>query len=407
MADRAVYRAFQIGLGIFGLTALLGLANATQVFGPLSRDALLTHLHSGTLGWITMGVIGVAIWMFAGSGGALARNVGISGIATAAYVLAFWSGNFIARAAFGTIELIVIYAWWWWVIDRVRSEGFGRVSTPRLSVALGLTTLVVGSTLGVIVQVMFATNNVSDSTGASIGAHAAAQVGGYLVLVAAGIAEWRLLGEGPRSRAATAQVLFLFIGGLLLAIGIYGSILPLLGIATLFQVIGIVIILARFGRRALAAPWTEATGTRHVAAALLFLVIGLILEILLVKEAASAPAGASGPPGSAGLNHALDHAMFVALMTNALFGTILALTAGAPRIWPWADHVVFWGLNLGAASFIAVLFFVGSGEGAKPFTHPVSFTAPVMGLSALLGIAVLQRRLGAARRTARSSAAPA
>src|SRR5438874_5348224 len=92
-ADRAVYRAFQFGLGIFGLTALLGLANATRIFGALSQDTLLTHLHSGTLGWITMGVIGVTIWVFAGAGPTLARNVAISGAVTAAYVLAFWSGN--------------------------------------------------------------------------------------------------------------------------------------------------------------------------------------------------------------------------------------------------------------------------------------------------------------------------
>src|SRR5438874_5994537 len=133
-------RAFQYGLGIFTLTALLGLANATQLFGALDRNTLLTHLHSGTLGWITMGVLGVAIWMFGGTGGSLARNIGVTGIATAAYVLAFWSGNFIARAVFGAIELVVIYAWWWWVVRQAMREGLGRVDTPKLSVALGLTT---------------------------------------------------------------------------------------------------------------------------------------------------------------------------------------------------------------------------------------------------------------------------
>src|SRR5438270_13505948 len=100
-ARAEVTQAFRYGLIIFTLTALLGLANATRIFGALSRDTLLTHLHSGTLGWITMGVIGIAIWMFAGTGGTLARNVTLSGIATALYVLAFWSGNFPARALFG------------------------------------------------------------------------------------------------------------------------------------------------------------------------------------------------------------------------------------------------------------------------------------------------------------------
>jgi len=80
---------------------------------------------------------------------------------------------------------------------------------------------------------------------------------------------------------------------------------------------------------------------------------------------------------------------------------ILTATAfqGAARIWPWADNVIFWGLNLGAVSFIAVLLTVGSGYSAPgPFQHPVAYTASVMGLSALLGIVTFSMRLGAARR---------
>jgi hypothetical protein len=42
---------------------------------------------------------------------------------------------------------------------------------------------------------------------------------------------------------------------------------------------------------------------------------------------------------------------------------------------------------------VFVLLTAGSGEGAKPFTHPVSFTAPIMGLAALFGIATLLMRL--------------
>src|SRR3979411_1590908 len=125
----ATARAFQYGLFIFTLTALLGLANATQVFGALDRNTLLPHLHSGTLRWIPMGVIGLSIWIFGGSGATLARNVMLSAIATAAYVLAFWSGNFQARAIFGTIELLVVLSWWWFAGSRCASV----VSTSRSS----------------------------------------------------------------------------------------------------------------------------------------------------------------------------------------------------------------------------------------------------------------------------------
>jgi len=392
-------RAFQYGLIIFTLTALLGLANATQLFGTLDRNTLLTHLHSGTLGWITMGVIGISIWIFGGSGSTLARNVMLSALATAAYVLAFWSGNFQARAIFGTIELLVILYWWWFAVSHGMAEGFGRLDIPKLSVIFGLTTLVIGSTLGVIMQVILGTGNQLPTSTDLVGAHASAQIGGYLVLVAAGFAEWRLTGGGKRSTAGIAQISLLFVGGLLLSVSLLlGSALgpqlaqALPGIATLLSILGIVIVAVRFGRAALAAPWGSASGIRHIAIAVGFLVLGVTLEAILVQQFIAAQGDQSKV--SIGLLHALDHTMFVGLMTNVLFGAILVgVASDRPRVWPWADQVVFWGLNIGVAGFVATLLIAGSGEGAKPFTNPVAFIAPVMGLSALLGIATFSMRL--------------
>src|SRR5438067_781026 len=199
-----VRSAFQYGLAIFTLTALLGLANATQLLGALDRNALLTHLHSGTLGWITMGVIGLTIWMFGGR--SLNTPIRLSALATAAYVLAFWSGSFPARAIFGVTMLATIYGWWWFVIARGMADGFASFDNAKLSVLFGLTTLVIGSTLGVIVQVILGTGNSLPSSPDLVGAHAAAQVGGYLVLVAAGFIEWQLTGPGRRSTAGMVQV---------------------------------------------------------------------------------------------------------------------------------------------------------------------------------------------------------
>jgi hypothetical protein len=81
-------RAFQYGLGIFAVTAIIGLFNATKIIGDLDQNTLLTHLHSGTLGWITMGVFGIALALFARNGTS-AQYVSITALVTAAYVLAF------------------------------------------------------------------------------------------------------------------------------------------------------------------------------------------------------------------------------------------------------------------------------------------------------------------------------
>jgi hypothetical protein len=408
-ARPAVRQAFQYGLIIFTLTALLGLANATQLFGALDRNTLLTHLHSGTLGWITMGVIGIAIWIFAREGEDLFAPVMLSALSTAAYVMAFWSGVFILRGVFGLSELAVIAYWWWFVYTRARAEGgLGRLDISKLSVLLGLTTLVIGSTLGVIVQVLLATGNAIPTSVDLVGAHASAQTGGYLVLVAAGFAEWQLTGSAKRTRLGLAQVYLLFVGGLVLAFSlllasVLGAALSqaLPGIATLLTLAGIIIVAIRVGRAAIAAPWMAATGTRHIAIAVAFLVLAVVLQAILVQQFIAAQGDFTKV--SVGLLHALDHSYFIGVMTNVIFGAILVTSSNTPttlsrlpapaRAWPWADHVIFWGLNIGAAAFIAVLLIVGSGEGAKPFTHPVSFVAPIMGLAALLGIATYLMRL--------------
>lgn len=411
-ARAEVGQAFQYALIIFTLTVLLGLANASQLFGALDRATLLTHLHSGTLGWITMGVIGIAIWMFARRNEDLSAAILLSGLGTAAYVMAFWSGVFILRGVFGLAELAIIVYWWWFVYTRVKADGgIARLDIPKLSVLLGLTTLVIGSTLGVIVQVLLATGNALPTGTDLVGAHASAQTGGYLVLVAAGFAEWQLIGGGNRTRLGLAQVYLLFVGGLLLsATLLLSSSLPaaaaqaLPGLATLLTLAGILIAAYRVGRAALAAPWMAPTGARHIAIVVPFLVLAVVLQAILVQQFIAAQGDFTLV--SIGLLHALDHAYFVGVMTNALFGAILLVNSERgtttlskvperSRVWPWADDVIFWGLNIGAAAFIAVLLIVGSGEGKPAFTHPVAFVAPIMGLAALLGIATyLVRMLG-------------
>jgi hypothetical protein len=395
-------RAFQYGLGIFALTALIGLVNATKIVGDVDRNTLLTHLHSGTLGWITMGVFGVALALFGGNGSTVGRNVLLSALATAAYVLAFWSGNFYARAAFGVIELVVIVGWWWWAVQRTMSEGYGRLSNPKLSVVLGLTTLLIGSTLGVIVQILYATNTLSEQNSVLIGAHASAQVGGYLILVAAGVAEWILNPAGGRTRGGGIQSWLLFLAGLTLAVGFLANVQPLLLVSNVLQLVGIIMVVVRLGGRVLGAPWAAPTGARHAAIAIPFMVLGLALLVALVQMSIAAQGDFSKVPP--GFLNALNHAMFVGLSTNMLFGAVLTLMADRPRVWPWADHVIFWGLNVGAASFIAVLIFVGTSAGSSAFAHPVSYTAPIMGLSALLAIVTYSMRLAAAPETMRAPA---
>ena len=266
----------------------------------------------------------------------------------------------------------------------------------------GASSIVIGSTLGVIVQILYATNNLNEQNSVLIGAHASAQVGGYLILVAAGVAEWILNPGGGRTRGGEIQSWLLFLAGLTLAIGFLANVQPFLLVSNVLQVAGIVMVAVRLGGRVLGAAWGAPTGARHAAIAIPFMVLGLVLLVTLVQMSIAAQGDFSKiPPG---FLNALNHTMFVGLSTNVLFGALLTLLAERPRVWPWADHVIFWGLNVGAASFIAVLIFVGTSAGSAAFSHPVAFTAPIMGLSALLAIVTYEMRLAGAPATMREPA---
>lgn len=65
MAPAAVRTLFRAAMVIFVFTIVIGILNGTDLWDP-PRDTLLTHVHAGTLGWVTLGVFAAAIWMFGG-----------------------------------------------------------------------------------------------------------------------------------------------------------------------------------------------------------------------------------------------------------------------------------------------------------------------------------------------------
>src|SRR5712692_141677 len=64
---------FQAAMLVFVITVAIGILNGLHIVGQLSQDVLLTHVHAGTLGWITLSVFAVSLWLF-GEGKAPAEN---------------------------------------------------------------------------------------------------------------------------------------------------------------------------------------------------------------------------------------------------------------------------------------------------------------------------------------------
>ena len=378
---------FQAAMLVFVITVGIGIVNGLHLVGQLSQDVLLTHVHAGTLGWITLSVFAVSLWLF-GEGKAPTeknRTVRVMSILAAVsvplYVLAFLSGNFNARAIFGFPVLLVMIGFFGWIVARSFQV---RPTVARLAILGALFTLIVGSVIGVLLQIEFAASKEILPSGA-FAAHPATQVVGYLLLIGMAISEWRFMPDtGRLPRAGVVQIALPFIAGLVLTVATLLDIMPLLGVNVLFELIGIFIYIVRFTPTVLRVSWVAHTSERFFAFSAIFIVVNVaILTYLIVATLTGVYPSFIAVP--AWLFFALDHAMFIGVMSNALFGLIQEVTQERRSFWPWADDVLFWGMNFGMVGFvISLLLDVRILE--RIFT-------PIMGVSILLALLAYTLRM--------------
>jgi hypothetical protein len=373
---------FRVALAIFTVTVAIGIFNGFH-FIQLSRAVLLTHVHAGTLGWITLVAFGAAYWLYGGADVSLdghARGVARGmAIAVPVYVLAFLTGVLLLRAIFGVPVLLLIVGVVVLLVRGIRSAG---VSVPRLGMLLAFIVLIIGSTLGVLIQIQLATSHTLLPDGA-IGGHASAQVGGYLVLFALSSIEWRLKGGDGTDMLGRVQVTLLFIGGILLAIGVLFNVQPLEGIFIPLDIAAFVIFLIRVGPRVVGAPWLEATASRHYAIAVPWALVNFGITVYAVIQLIS-----KGPAGfNFNLFTAADHAIFLGVMTNLAFGLMHDFAADRPQVWPHTENVVFWVMNIALAGFVVSLI-TGTQAAEK-------FFVPFQGIAILVGIIAFSMRLAA------------
>src|SRR6202158_2904446 len=175
---------FRAALLVFTVTVSIGILNGFH-FVTLPRQVLLTHVHAGTLGWITLGVIAICFWLFGddapvASNGRVVQALSVlAAIGIPIYVLAFLSGNLLAPAIFGFPVVIAIVGVLIWLVGQARRV---TITVPRLAVLAAITTLVVGSTIGVLVQLELASKSQFLPDGA-IGGPATARDLAYLARI--------------------------------------------------------------------------------------------------------------------------------------------------------------------------------------------------------------------------------
>jgi hypothetical protein len=364
-------------MAIFVFTVAIGILNGTDIV-EFGHGTILAHVHSGTLGWITLSIFAATAWIFGADRlPRLLRDGSI--VAVIAYVVAFWADLTDLRPVTGTLMLaaMVWFATWTFGVRAGQT-----LTVPKLSMLLAQVNLVIGGVLGVILGLML--SGVIDLSEGMQGAHPAMMVVGYLILAGVGIDEQLLGGPGTDglTRGGRWQAWLFFLAGIFLAIGILFEVMPLLGLNLLFEVIGVGIVLTRHRSRLASAGWGTPSPARFGAASVLFLIPALvILGYVIVRYSEDIEA----TPTRVLL--ALDHATFIGILTNAIFGMLFLAAATRREVWSWADQVVFWAINLGVAGFVIGLL--------ADAAEVKRIATPIMGAGILLGLLVVAMRLRA------------
>jgi hypothetical protein len=359
---------YLVAMTVFLVTIGIGILNGLDAV-EFDRNQLLTHVHSGTIGWLTLTIVATTFLAFRAADARLAAALAIC---VPIYVLAFYTGNYVFRAASGTLLLVVIVwllAWTW------RTYLAGERTLPRLGLALALTTFTYGAIVGVLLQVGFASGS-AIVPGDGIGAHAGAMTFGYLVLAGMAAAEWRVLGTTGMPRGGIVQMGALFVGGLILSLALLTGASQVGGMLYLIaELIAVVLFLVRVVPKAVRGLGAT-DGRGHLALASLWIVVALALFMYLVVQFISNP-----DPNAinSGILVGSDHSVYIGVITNTMFA-MLAMLLGARAGSPVLRQVVQWGMNAGLLVFVIGL--VTGTQVAK------QIGAPTMGVCLLLGLAL-------------------
>ncbi|MEO5987018.1 MAG: hypothetical protein ABIW50_00475 [Candidatus Limnocylindria bacterium] len=366
---------YLVAMVVFLVTIGIGIVNGADAV-EFDRNALLTHVHSGTLGWLTLTIVASTFLLLRAADRRLMMTLAIL---VPVYVIAFFTGNLPFRAISGTALLAAIVWLLYWAWSAYLSTDR---TLPRLAVVLGLTSFGYGAVVGVLIQAGLALEVVI-LPGDTVGAHASAMTFGYLVLCAMGLIEWRILGTRGLPVLGLVQVGALFVGGLVISVSLLLGVEQAGGgLYLLTQLVAVVIFAVRIWPRALRSDWTGADPARHFALASVWTVAALILFMYIVFTFITAADPENALPFNVLI--ASDHAVYIGVITNIVVGllSVLFLRGRAPS---WVSHVIFWGINAGLAVFVIGLIL--------DVAEVKRIGAPVMGATLLLALGLLGARM--------------
>jgi predicted membrane protein len=270
-----------------------------------------------------------------------------------------------------------------WTAGRYQAS---QKSTAQLAMYLTVVSLVIGAILGVLLGLFIANGSLpgfsAERAGALGGAHPVSMLIGYLILAGVAITAWQL--DGANSRAGRLVAWMLFVAGLIAIASFLFNIEALTQVFSLLQVVAIVTYLVIMWRHLRPG----ATGSPFARMAVIFLAVGIGLLVYVVQLFVSGTLDPETGTGPIGVLIAFDHAMFIGVMTNALF----AVTA---RLTDWrlaSNRVLVWAVNIGLTGFLVGLMIDSS--------ILKQIFAPILGIALLAAIFTALPALSRSRATA-------
>lgn len=367
----------------FVYTIVVGILNGLDIV-DFDQRRILAHVHGGTLGWLTLSVFAAALWLFGEDKpiGPRERTVvqaltGGAVVAFTLYNIAFGTTYNELRPILGIFSTAVIAGAFLWVAYRIPRTELG---VPHWGFIAALGTSIVGGVLGILLGLQIATGDKWLPDGGE-DAHPATMVVGFLVPVALGMCEWAFFFPKPpkATRLGILQMVFPFLGGIILMIALLLGIDPLTPVAVLLQIAGLAIFGYRMWPNLRAVNFMEPTAARHAFMTYvgLIFVIGLAMYFVIRYE---------GDFDLVPFRQllALDHSQFILAVTNSIFAMLLTATVAGGR-GKRSDDVIFWAVNIGIIGFAAGLLF-----DITPLIHTF---VPIMGLGLLHALATYARRL--------------
>ena len=378
--DRLVRRTLNVALLVFVWTIGIGILNGLDLV-EFDRQVLLSHLHGGTLGWMTLGILAATQWLFVDPASPppedrlrLVRGATLLAIAAIPlYVFAFATTMGLGRPIGGTFTLIALIGYAVWAFGRARHV---TLTVPHVLVLLGLTSSMIGGGFGVFNGLAIALDWtwVPDSF---FGAHPGTMEIGFVIPAALGVAEWVLRrGAAPQrpTRAGWAQAALLAGGFIWVLTVILADQEALIGLGIMLGIVATIVFFVRLRTHLRAVSLTARDPSRHALAAGVFVAVTFVYAFIMLGAAEGDFAAV--PDGQA---ISFIHLLAIGGTTNALlaFVTHVSRLRAAPGA---ADDVIFWGVNLGLIGFVTALTTDARGL--------IAVFVPVMGLALLLAIGV-------------------